>query len=91
MTIKSVYILLTGRVHGVGFRYFAYYKAEKYNITGWVRNISDGKVEIEATGIPEDISKFIECIKTGPARAIIESCSVAEFTPNRAFTNFTIR
>ncbi len=91
MTVKSVYIVVKGRVHGVGFRYFAKFKADECNITGWVRNTQDGKVEIEAIGELRNISIFIDWIKTGPARSKIESFSVTEFNPTRTFTNFTIR
>ncbi len=91
MPVKSVYIVAKGRVQGVGFRYFAQYKAEHLNIYGWVRNTSEGKIEIEATGEAENMNAFIDWIKIGPSRAIIQSISVSEFTPARTFTNFTIR
>lgn len=91
MPAKSVSIVVKGRVQGVGFRYFAQYRAEQLNITGWVRNTPDGNVEIEATGEPENMNAFIDRIKIGPGRSIVQSISVSEFTPTRTFTNFTIR
>lgn len=91
MPVKSVYIVVKGRVQGVGFRYFALYKAEELNIAGWVRNTSDGKVEIEATGEPDNINTFIDRVRIGPARSVIESISISEFTTARTFTNFSIR
>lgn len=91
MTVKTVCLLLGGRVQGVGFRYFAKHRAEELKITGWVRNTPDGKVEIEAEGAPRDIETFIDWMKTGPARAIVKTISVSEITPARLFTNFTIR
>ncbi|MFA5328780.1 MAG: acylphosphatase [Prolixibacteraceae bacterium] len=91
MPVKSVSIVVKGRVQGVGFRYFAQYRAEQLNITGWVRNTPDGNVEIEATGEPENMNAFIDRIKIGPSRSIVQSISVSEFTPTRTFTNFTIR
>jgi acylphosphatase len=90
MPVKSVYLVITGRVQGVGFRYFAEHKAVEFNISGWVKNTSDGKVEIEATGEPENIKSFIDWMKIGPARAIIKTFSASEITPTRTFTNFTI-
>jgi len=91
MPAKSVYLVISGRVQGVGFRYFAVHKAVECSIRGWVKNTPDGKVEIEATGEPENLNIFIDWMKTGPTRATIKLVSVSEFTPTRTFTNFTIR
>jgi len=91
MSLKQVYINLSGRVQGVGFRYFAQHKAEELNITGWVRNTPDGKVEIEASGEAENVNTFIDWMKVGPARAIIQYFSVSDISPQRKFTQFIIR
>jgi acylphosphatase len=91
MQTKSIYIILTGRVQGVGFRYFAQHKAEELQIKGWVRNTPDGKVEIEASGETQMIEIFTDWMKVGPARAVVKTFSVAEITPTRTFTNFIIR
>lgn len=91
MPVKSIFLVIAGRVQGVGFRYFAHHKAVEFNLTGWVKNTPDGKVEIEATGEPENINAFVDWMKIGPTRAIIKTFSVSEITPIRTFTNFTIR
>lgn len=91
MQKKSVFLILTGRVQGVGFRYFAQHKAAELGISGWVSNTIDNKLEIEATGEPNKLEIFIDWMKTGPTRAIIKTVSVNEITPLRNFTNFTIR
>ena len=49
----------TGRVQGVGFRYRAYYAANHLGIGGWVRNCSDGSVEMEVEGPEEELDKLI--------------------------------
>ena len=59
------FLIFTGRVQGVGFRYFAQMNAAKLNITGYVRNASNGNVEIEAQGREDDINKFILSLKKG--------------------------
>lgn len=87
---KQVYIIIAGRVQGVGFRYFAMYKAEALHITGWVKNTPDEKVEIEASGEPDNLNTFIDWMKIGPARAVIQTFSISEITPIRNFNNFTI-
>jgi acylphosphatase len=91
MQTKSIFMILTGRVQGVGFRYFAQHKAEELHISGWVRNTIDNKLEIEATGEPGQLEIFTDWMKTGPSRAIIKTFSVTEILPVRNFTNFMIR
>lgn len=53
------HIIFSGYVQGVGFRYKAYYSARHYGVTGWVRNLSDGSVEMEAEGLPRDIDDML--------------------------------
>jgi len=91
MPAKSVYLVISGRVQGVGFRYFAMQKAIEFNIHGWVTNLPDGKIEIEANGEPENLNIFIDWMRIGPTRAIIKTFSSTEITPTRTFKNFTIR
>lgn len=91
MTEKTVFILVTGRVQGVGFRYFARQKAIETGIRGWVRNSAPGHVEIEASGMQKDLNTFIDWIKIGPTRAIIKTVSITEIPNERQFTNFSIR
>ena len=84
-------MVVSGHVQGVGFRYFALHKAHEFQITGWVCNAPDGKVEIEAEGESPNMDAFIDWMKIGPSRSIIRSFSVSEISPPRNFTNFTIR
>jgi len=63
MVSKEIHI--KGTVQGVGFRPFVYSTAQKYNITGWVRNSSAG-VEIRAYGTPQEMKYFITEVKTNP-------------------------
>lgn len=91
MTRKTVFLQISGRVQGVGFRYFAQHKAEENDIKGWVKNTPDGHVEIEACGNQQNLETFIDWIKIGPVRAIIKTVSVTEIDDDRSFTNFSIR
>jgi acylphosphatase len=88
---KQVFIVIGGRVQGVGFRYFARHKAEEFNITGWVKNTPEGKVEIEAIGELQNLNIFIDWMKIGPVRAVIRTFSVSNILPERTFTRFTIQ
>lgn len=59
------YIIVDGRVQGVGFRFFCTMTARKYDLTGWVRNMENGMVEMEVQGEIDSIKKFLEIIKNG--------------------------
>ena len=89
--MKSIEIRIGGRVQGVGFRYFALHKAKELQVAGWVKNTSDGKVEIEASGEPERIDVFVDWMKIGPQRCRIDLFVVNEIVPSRNFTDFIIR
>lgn len=56
------YILVSGRVQGVGLRYHAHMLAEACGLTGWVRNLDTGEVKMEIQGFQKDINKFLEQI-----------------------------
>lgn len=53
------HILFSGRVQGVGFRYHSSVLASNCHLSGWVRNLSSGDVEIEVQGTPLDVERFL--------------------------------
>ncbi|SDN74449.1 acylphosphatase [Alkalicoccus daliensis] len=55
-------ITVTGRVQGVGFRYFAQLEAKQRELTGWVKNEDDGSVRMEAEGKEEALNNFIRAL-----------------------------
>ena len=57
------HFIFHGYVQGVGFRYTACYTARNYGISGWVRNLDDGSVEMEADGRPADIEALITALE----------------------------
>ena len=59
------HIIFYGRVQGVGFRYTAYYAAQNFGVTGWVRNLYDGSVEMEAEGTERAIDDMLLAIDKG--------------------------
>ena len=61
-----VHIRIRGRVQGVGFRAWACRKADDLDISGWVRNRSDGSVEILAEGLDDRIDMFLKLCQKGP-------------------------
>lgn len=58
-------IIVDGRVQGVGFRYFTQLIAADLNLTGWCKNLMDGKVEIEVQGLEEQVHSFIANVRKG--------------------------
>ena len=66
--------LVSGRVQGVGFRYFVYGKAQSLGIVGRVRNLEDGRVEILAAGPEAAMKEFDSAVVVGPKNAIVNIC-----------------
>ncbi|MFO8068259.1 MAG: acylphosphatase [Bacteroidales bacterium] len=66
MSKKAVQISVKGKVQGVGYRYFAQKSAENSNVKGFVKNMPDGSVFIEAEGEEKDVDTFIDYCKAGP-------------------------
>lgn len=64
--MKRVHLFVSGLVQGVGFRAFAQHSAVSLDLTGWVKNLPDGRVEVLAEGREDDIRKFIGRLKEGP-------------------------
>lgn len=58
-------IIVDGRVQGVGFRFFTQLTASNLKLTGWCKNLHDGRVQIEAQGSEETLNQFIISLKKG--------------------------
>lgn len=63
--MKRYYIIFEGRVQGIGFRYFVQSTAAQYGLTGWVRNMDNGMVDLEVQGEEPLIHKFMTVIRKG--------------------------
>ncbi|MGE0088974.1 MAG: acylphosphatase [Bacteroidales bacterium] len=87
---KCLMITVCGKVQGVGFRYSALNKAHELNLTGFVKNRSDGSVYIEAEGESENLDQFIDWLNRGPAWAMVEDIDI-QIIPNSNFSNFVIK
>jgi len=66
------YVLVRGRVQGVGYRWFVRGLAEKLRLTGWVRNRDDGTVEAEAEGEAQALDEFVRRLVDGNPAARVE-------------------
>lgn len=72
------HLQISGRVQGVGFRYHMCRAANKFGITGWVRNRRDGSVEAMVAGAPDAVEKIIAWARRGPRQAVVTSVEIGE-------------
>jgi len=70
--LSRVHAFVSGRVQGVAYRYFAERRADEIPVTGWVRNLSDGRVEIMAEGEKADLESFLGFLRQGPRMAKVD-------------------
>jgi acylphosphatase len=86
----ALHVFLSGRVQGVAFRYYAEKWALGLGLTGWVRNLPDGRVEILAEGDKENLDQFLERVKQGPRMAQIEKADIEWRDYSGLFSGFEI-
>lgn len=83
--------LIAGKVQGVGYRYFATRVARELSITGWVRNLPDGRVEALAHGPLARLKRFASELRIGPPRAEVLSVDVEDLAAGAKIEGFQIR
>jgi acylphosphatase len=76
------HILIAGRVQGVGYRYSMRHQARELRLTGWCRNLPDGRVEAEVFGHPEVIEKLVQWCHQGPPHAGVSKVLVVDLPVN---------
>jgi acylphosphatase len=79
--------VVSGRVQGVGFRWFVEREAATLGVTGWVRNREDGRVEVMATGTRQQLIDLHSRLREGPRAARVDEVAVspAPFLDARSF------
>ncbi len=82
--------LVTGRVQGVGFRYFTRDAAVREGVTGWVTNRPDGRVEAWVEGETDAVTRVERAIRRGPPGAHVEDVQVDAEEPSGAYSRFDI-
>jgi acylphosphatase len=78
--------LVSGAVQGVGFRYFTQHAAAKLHLSGYVRNLHDGRVEVFASGTPEQLAHLRAQLERGPRFASVREVQEEEAAPDARFT-----
>ena len=81
--------LVSGRVQGVGFRFFAERAARSAGVRGWVRNLPDGRVETVAEGEEDAVTRYLEKIGRGPFGGSVSGLQIEERAPE-GFQRFEI-
>jgi len=81
---------ITGRVQGVGFRWFAKDAAAREGVTGYVRNLLDGSVEAYAEGETDAVTRFERAIRTGPPGARVKNVVVEDEDASGGYRDFSI-
>jgi acylphosphatase len=88
--VVSRRLMISGRVQGVGFRWFALEQARVEGLTGFVGNLPDGRVEIVVEGDADSVDRFERVIRRGPRGARVDECDVEPVQP-AGHREFTIR
>ena len=86
-----VHVVTSGLVQGVGFRYFVYNKAISLTLTGYVRNLFSGDVEIEAEGDRSLVEEFMKQVKVGPRAAHIADMKIEWITCTETRSGFEVQ
>lgn len=84
---KAVILIVSGRVQNVGFRYFTKSLANQSGVSGYVKNLTNGDVLIEAEAEEDVLNYFIENIKKGPSHAYVSDVTIQE-SEIQAFVGF---
>jgi acylphosphatase len=86
-----LHVVVEGHVQGVGFRYFVDRLAQDLNLTGWVRNLENGNVEITAEGEKNTLEQLLTRISEGSIGSTVLNVTHEWLPADHTFYRFTIR
>ncbi len=89
--MPTTQVFYEGHVQGVGFRYSIKQIAKGFDVIGWVRNLPDGRVELQVSGESDELSAFLEAITQSDLRAHIKNHTAAPLSEPPAVRGFVIR
>ncbi len=81
---------IRGMVQGVGFRYFTYHEASSRDLTGYVKNLPDGRVEVYAEGSKEDLNSLLQRLQEGPGSGYVKKIEVEWETFHNKYQQFSV-
>lgn len=91
MALEAYIYLISGRVQGVGFRWFTEREASKRRVTGFVRNLRDGRVEVLAQAGAEELGELEERLRRGPSVAKVTDFERRSVPVDAARITFEVR
>ncbi|MDR2258701.1 MAG: acylphosphatase [Treponema sp.] len=86
----AFHALVGGRVQGVGFRYSCCHEARRLGLSGWVRNKTNGDVEVWAEGDKEKLDAFLQWLRQGPPGARVDQVHYDRCRPAGTYRDFRI-
>jgi acylphosphatase len=87
---KRIHLIVSGLVHGVGFRMYIERAANELKLEGWVKNRIDGTVEIEVQGPEEQLDEFVRRAEKGPSRSHVTAIRKEENVPDSTLSGFSV-
>jgi acylphosphatase len=90
-TTATIHLFISGRVQGVGYRAWTQSTARKLALTGWVRNLTDGRVEAVVQGHPDAVDQLISDCQSGPPLARVTSLDTQPLETSEIFRSFEER
>jgi acylphosphatase len=90
-TMARLQAIVHGRVQGVNFRYYTQQRARELGLTGYVRNVWDGTVEVVAEGRRPDVEELLAFLHTGPRAAFVTHVDTKWPAPIGDFDRFEVR
>ena len=85
------HIVISGRVQGVGYRFFVLDEAERLGLSGWVRNLPDGRVEAEVDGRDTAVEELVKRLRIGPRLSHVANVVVEPAESPSGYQDFRIR
>jgi acylphosphatase len=87
----AVHLTVSGDVQGVGFRWFVVREAEAAGVTGWVRNLDDGRVEAWIEGEEDAVGAVERAVARGPRHAVVTGVTRRDEKPTGRFPGFGVK
>jgi acylphosphatase len=88
---SQLHAIVEGRVQGVSFRYFVVEQAENLDISGWVRNLWNGGVEVTAEGTRQDLETLLQALRDGPPMASVADVNFDWLPYTGEFRGFRVK
>ena len=88
--MKKVHIIISGKVQGVGFRYWLYQKSNERNVYGWVKNKINGDVEAVLIGNYKNVDEILELCKKGPLSSKVTYIKIQNYEQQYLKQSFDI-